>query len=331
MRLTEYEQAVIREIARNQVRPSAVTQALETAGKPIAKLLQLAERVPGVRKIPQTIHRSIEEVLYTTLWTASRTFSEQGVLEEYAHRGIRLSTVQDARGQELSVIDSVADSFKGSNGLLTFASGTFFGAAATLAELSGIGVFGVGALVTADVYSSLTLLSRCTAQVGTAYGYSVEDRGNRLEVLAAMAPSDLSSDEGYLAAKEAALLSIQASAAFLRELPKILAERVGQEALKRMTEREVAKHVQELIAKEAPQLLKIIQRIAVRIGATLTEKELAVVLPFLGAGINGAVNLAFQQTGHTQAKDYFRRRWLGSKYGDEEVLELIREECGRVS
>jgi hypothetical protein len=48
------------------------------------------------------------------------------------------------------------------------------------------------------------------------------------------------------------------------------------------------------------------------------------IIPGLGALINGSINLAFQRMNHTNAKDYFRKLYLDNRYG-KEVVEIAIE------
>src|SRR5438093_1126137 len=82
------------------------------------------------------------------------------------------------------------------------------GGATTLAEGIPGAQLVIPSLILTDVTSSMTLLSRHTCRIATAYGYSSKNAGNFPHLVAAMAPQSETSDEGYLALKTAVITSI---------------------------------------------------------------------------------------------------------------------------
>ena len=89
----------------------------------------------------------------------------------------------------------------------------------------------------------------------------------------------------------------------------------------------------QLLEREAPQMIRLITTVADRLGVTVTQKELGILVPVAGAVLNGSINLAFQQVSHQNAKDYFRRLLLEDRYGDEliavAISSEIAENCAR--
>jgi hypothetical protein len=82
----------------------------------------------------------------------------------------------------------------------------------------------------------------------------------------------------------------------------------------------------QLLEREAPQMIRLITTVAERLGVTVTQKELGILVPVAGAVLNGSINLAFQQVSHQTAKDYFRRLLLEDRYGDELIAVAISSE-----
>ena len=214
----------------------------------------------------------------------------------------------DVRFLDISIMDAVADSYDLSNAAIVGMEGAVMGLATTLCE--GFGQLLIIPVVLADVTLSLVLLSRHICQIATSYGYSSQDYENITHILAALMPRNTSSDEGYLSNKA---LAVEA----MREANKFMAKNQGN----------INK---ELIQNQAPKLIQLINSLVERLGIEITEKELGILVPIVGALLNGGLNIAFQQVGHTTAKDYFRELHLCSKYGDEAVNNAIKDEIKRL-
>jgi len=194
-----------------------------------------------------------------------------------------------------------------SNAILVSLEGVLLGAATTFAQGIPLAQLAIPALVVADVSASMTFLSRHVCQVAASYGYSSFDLVNLPDILAAMAPTSSSSDEGFLAVKSLAVAEIRNASNF------------------------ASKHVGDLLDDMAvPSLVNLIRAVAQKIGVTITEKELGLLVPVAGAVLNGGLNLAFQQTNHTSAKDYFRKLYLINKYGEDNVVNAIQIERKRL-
>ncbi len=316
MKLSSYESNVIDDIARHIIEPSAVATCLALAGKPVEKLLEMARnsKYGALNKIGDKVQSIIEKVFKTTIKMAVKMSSDEKVVAKYQGKGFPIRSHSDIRGDGLDLEhrDTMADRFDYSNAAILGCEGAVMGCAATLAEgIPGAQIL-IPSVVTADVVASMTFLSRHVCQVASAYGYSPNFAANIPHVLAAMAPQTDSSDEGYLMAKAAALEAV-------RDAGKVVAKGGGRQL------------GQRALQKEAPLLIRLIRYVAQRLGLVITQKELGMLVPVAGAGINCLVNVAFQQTGHTAAKDYFRILVLSEKYapanGADCIDKLVR---GRV-
>ena len=306
---TEYEQKVIRQIAVHKVQPHAVQRVLDTVGKPFTKLLQAGRdsNSRAIRGVTERVHGWVEEGLIKTFKAANRITNPDDVTKRYAKRGMKVDDVESLRYLPLSVLDGVADSFNlGSSALLTF-EGALLGGATTLAEGIPGAQLVIPSLILTDVTTSLTLLSRHTCQIATAYGFSSKNPGNVPHLIAAMAPQSEASDEGYMTLKTAVITSISEAGKFLSRSGSVIIDR-------------------QLLEHEAPQMIRLIAYVADRLGVVITEKELGIIVPVAGAVLNSSLNLAFQRLGHQTAKDYFRRLILEDRYGEEIVNFAIGQE-----
>jgi hypothetical protein len=306
---TEYEQRVLREIAVHKVQPNAVQRLLEGVGRPFGKLLQMTRdsNNRAIRGVAERIQGWVEEGLIKTFKAANRLTNQKNVKRRYESRGVKVDTIESLRTVPLNMLDRVADSFRFGNTLLLGAEGALLGSATTMAEGIPGAQLVIPSLILTDITTSLTLLSRHTCQVATAYGYSSKQADNLPHLIAAMAPQTGTGDEGYLALKTAVVTSIRESGQFLSRTASIVIDR-------------------KVLEREAPQMIRLITYVADRLGVVLTEKELGIIVPVAGAVLNSSINIAFQQVGHQTAKDYFRRLLLEERYGQEIVSYAIAEE-----
>ena len=307
---TEYEQQVVRELALHRVQPNAIQRLLEGAGRPVAKLLKSGRESNSraLRGLSEKVHGWIEEGLIKTFRVANKLANTKEISKRYAVRGINVGNdFESLRYMPLSQLDAVADSFRFSSSLLLGLEGALLGGATTMAEGIPGAQLVIPSLILTDITSSMTLLSRHTCRLATAYGYSSRKLENLPHLMAAMAPQSDSSDEGYLALKTAVVTSIRESGQFMARTAGVLLDR-------------------QLLEREAPQMIRLITYVADRLGVVMTQKELGVLVPVAGAVLNSSINVAFQQVGHNTAKDYFRRVILEDRYGEELVSYAIQHE-----
>ncbi|MCD1260700.1 EcsC family protein [Paenibacillus athensensis] len=297
---------IIKEMAQHEAEPGFVQKALQTIGKPIDKLMGYVQSADNkyIKKALQKIDSAIVEALRGTVKMANQLTSEDKVRKEYRKQfGIEVGDIRDIRQLPLKQMDRVADAYEVSNGVLVATEGAVLGIASTLAEGIPFAQLAIPAIVTADVTASMTLMSRHVCQIATSYGYSSYDPLNMPDILSAMAPVATSADEGFLILKAGAVYEIREAGKF------------------------AAKHAGALLDDvAAPQLIALIRAVAQRLGVVITEKELGLLVPIAGAALNGGLNLAFQQTNHTNAKDYFRRLILIDRYGREAVWSALEAE-----
>ena len=307
---TEYEQQVIRELAIHRVQPNAVHRLLEGAGRPMAKLLSLgrSSKSRALRGLADHVHGWIEEGLIKTFRAANRLANTKDISKKYAALGIHVGgDFESLRYMPLSQLDAVADSFRWGSTLLLGVEGALLAGATTMAEGIPGAQLVIPSLILTDVASSMTLLSRHTCRIATAYGYSSKNPANLPHLVAAMAPQSDDSDEGYIALKTAVVTSIRESGQFMARTAGIMLDR-------------------QVVEREAPQMIRLITYVADRLGIIITQKELGILVPIAGAVLNSSINIAFQQVGHQTARDYFRRLLLEDRYGDELVAYAIQKE-----
>src|SRR5436190_8207058 len=315
---TEYERQVLHEIALHRLQPNSIQRILDTLGKPVGKLFQMARdsKVPALKGINDRVQGWVHEGMIKTVQAANRMTGTEEIRRRIAARGIHVADIESMRYLPMSELDAVADSFKLRSRLLLGVEGALLGSATTLVE----GVPGaqliIPSLMLADVTASVTLLSRQTCRLASVYGFSPKSVENLPHVLAALAPQTETADEGYLALKSAVVASIRETSLFTARTAGVMIDR-------------------PLLQREAPQMIRLIAYVAERLGVTITQKELGILVPIAGAVLNSSINMAFQQVSHQTAKDYFRLLLLEERYGDELVavalsaeMESLRSQLG---
>src|SRR5262245_62115576 len=215
---TDYEREVIHEMALHRVQPNAVQRILAGAGTPVQRLLNFGRHSQSraLRGLSDHVHGWIEEGLIKTFRAANKISNTKDITKRYASRGIRIGDdFESLRFMPLSQLDAVADSIRWGSSLLLGAEGALLGSATTLAEGIPGAQLVIPSLMFTDVTSSMTLLSRHTCRIATAYGYSSKRPENLPHLVAAMAPQTETSDEGYIAIKTAVVTSIRESSQFM--------------------------------------------------------------------------------------------------------------------
>ena len=310
---TEYECQVLHEIALHQLHPNTIHRILELLGKPVSKLFRLAResRNPALKGINDRVQGWVHEGMIKTVQMASRMTGTEEIRRRIAFRGIQVADIESMRYLPMSELDAVADSFRLRSRILLGAEGALLGSATTLVE----GVPGaqliIPSLILADVTASIALLSRQACLLAGIYGFSPKSAENLPHVLAALAPQTETADEGYLALKSAVVASIRETTRFTARTAGVVIDR-------------------PLLQREAPEMIRLIASVAERLGVTVTQKELGILVPIAGAVLNSSINMAFQEVSHQCAKDYFRRLLLEDRYGDELVAVAIASEMETV-
>jgi len=310
---TEYERQVLHEIALHRLQPNSIQRILDALGKPVGKLFQFAResRIPVLKGINDRVQGWVQEGMIKTVQAASRMTGTAEIQKRIAARGIHVADMESMRYLPMSELDAVADSFKMRSRILLGVEGALLGSATTLVEGVPGAQFIIPSLMLADVTASVALLSRQTCRLASVYGFSPKAAENLPHVLAALAPQTETADEGYIALKSAVVASIRETSRFTARTAGVMIDR-------------------PLLQREAPQMIRLIAYVAERLGVTITQKELGILVPIAGAVLNSSINMAFQQVSHQTAKDYFRQLLLEDRYGDELVAVAISSEMEAV-
>jgi len=296
-KLSSYEDRAIAEIAIHMIDPSLFHETLALIGKPV----ELALKIP---KVGPTIQKGINLGLKGTISASHLFYGDETILGEYKKNNI-VTTVENISTLDLEAIDKVADSFKSSGKLMVGAEGAILGLAASFSHLlpgSQLAVVGM------DIAASFTFLSRHACCVCLSFGLDPRDPRNLVHILSSMIPLANSTDEGFLAAKLEALAQIRQAADYILKAREAAAS---------------AEMLQKVL--NTPAFVRFLEMIAARLGVAITEKEIAMLVPAVGAVLNGGVNVAFLHYQHQTALDYHRKLYLERKYGEDFIHNEVEK------
>lgn len=140
--------------------------------------------------------------------------------------------------------------------------------------------------ITGDVAASLALLGRAVAEVAVHYGYDPNEPEEEIFLMGVLSYSSASS----LPAKTAALAGLS---------------RLVQQMMRQATWNELHKDI----------LVKVIQTVFTTIGANLTHKRLAQVVPVVGGVLSAGLSYDMLHRAVGDATRLYRVRYLSDKHG----------------
>ena len=162
------------------------------------------------------------------------------------------------------------------------------------------GLFGLpGTLV--EIPVTTTIILRSIFDIAKSEGENIRDVDVKLAVLQVFAlggesKSDDLADTAYYTIRTGMALEINAASQFLKNSGK-------------------------LVDPSAPQIIKVIQKIAARFSIPVTEKAVAQAMPFISAGIGIILNDTFITHFQDMAHAHFTVRRLERKYGADEIKQ----------
>lgn len=271
--------------ARSEVRAwrrddgGALQAALRAVQDKAGSALQWA--TPTVAQ--ETVRNAIEGGLEMVQDASRFTFRTSSVLKKARKEQIDANEVSDLADVSLSALDALSARYHMPNKLLAAGEGGVCGAG------------GIGAAA-ADLPLLLGVAFRGVQQVGTCYGFDMEDPDVRPAVLGIF--------------NVGAGASSAAKARFLVDI------HVAAEAFaKRWTYQQVAERTATGTA--AQTLKRMTRRLPQRIAHKVTKQKLAQALPLIGAAVGGTFNYRFVSRTLTAARMTFRSLYLTRKYRDD--------------
>lgn len=187
-----------------------------------------------------------------------------------------VDNIEELRTKDLQLSDKLA------NNVHNWANGI------AAAEGAATGVFGLGGLIV-DIPSLITMSLRVIHKIGLCYGYdciTLTDKQFIYGILSAAGSNSI---------KEKAV-----SVSTLQAINKTVAKVTWKKMAEKATEN---KFGIEALVLSAKQLAK-------QLGINLTKRKALQSIPFLGAGVGAALNVAFLNDVAWAARRSYQERWL---------------------
>ena len=287
------------------IRPRVISQRLRSfLLAPVAKLVELARKVPGGAAIIRKISSGALGLVALGTSAAESTIRREQIVKAHRKAGNDIERLEDIRDLSLDDIRSVRPHLKVSYCAVTATEGAISSIVASggsVAALVGLGIAsapGVGVVAAAiglDIITFLTSATRLVSHTAAYYGYDTEDPAEDLfaAMVLSQAISPESDDDDFVVEKETSMLVFNK---VMRKLAKRGSmETVGNNAL--------AASVNSLFAA---------------LGARLVGMKMAQILPVVGIIVGVAINTSLIRTIGVTADHLYRERLLIERYGQDD-------------
>lgn len=287
------------------IRPRVISQRLRSfLLAPVAKLVELARKVPGGAAIIRKISSGALGLVELGTSAAESTIRREQIVKAHRKAGNDIERLEDIRDLSLDDIRLVRPHLKVSYCAVTATEGAISSIVASggsVAALVGLGIAsapGVGVVAAAiglDIITFLTSATRLVSHTAAYYGYDTEDPAEDLfaAMVLSQAISPESDDDDFVVEKETSMLVFNK---VMRKLAKRGSmETVGNNAL--------AASVNSLFAA---------------LGARLVGMKMAQILPVVGIIVGVAINASLIRTIGVTADHLYRERLLIERYGQDD-------------
>ncbi len=284
--------------------PFTVTLTRRLTGK-VRAVMNLAAHVAPVRgpALADRLQGAVRDMIVRSLEQAATARQYAKVEQTIRNLGGAATTAGEIRLLPLQVKDETARLMARGQTLAVSAEGAAAGFAASLFEvIPGLQAWVIPTIL-ADLYATLTLMSQNAVQIGYSYGYSMQNPEDLPHILVAMAPVE--EDAQIVEAKVAAHLA-------MRSAGSMLARTAGEQLTLRFA------------AGASPAVAQLLDVLAARLALIFAEKEMTVLIPFVGAAIQGSVNASFAKASYHGARRYFQKLHMIDRYGEDYMLQQAR-------
>jgi hypothetical protein len=283
--------------------PAPVRKGVEQAGKLASKGWAAA---PGSAQINEIVGQVVAGGSQALADAVASSLQRDRILHAARGAGAEVTALSDLRSLDLRIIDEILPRLNlryAATSAATGAASGFVagGGTAAIAGTAGVaaapGAAAVGGALAADVVATVGLAARVVTHYAGYYGYDTREEHEKAVLLTVIGVAVA----GDGLAKQAALLHV-------RKVAMMVARRA---AWKELGEEGVVKLVQILFT---------------RLGASLTKVKLAQALPVVGTVAGAALNYSLMRKVGTAASFMYRERFLIEKYGldaDEPVPDLL--------
>jgi EcsC protein family len=285
--LTPYEKRVRAEIDqwRNE-KDSLLTNTLNTISTPVEWLYK--------NVVPNNLNETLEKAVMGAFGmlnnAAQWTYSDNQIIKKAQKLGLDVRDYKELREYDIEKLDQLAQQYFMQNHLLAAIEG------------AGCGLGGL-TLIAADVPLLFTISFRAVQQIGSSYGFEMDNPDMLLVVMNVFNAGSA----GSSAAKISALADMHiAAAAFAKGGKKWTYNRIAAQ-----TQTGVLAKLLKERTKYLPQ----------QIAKHITKRKIGQVIPLVGALVGGGFNYWFLQSTTRAAYMIFRDMYLVQKYGTSEDIQ----------
>ena len=275
--MTPYELKVRKEIEDwKSQKDGPVTKALNVTGKPIEWFYE--KIVPG--SVQKTVSKAVIGFIEMLKDAAQWTYQDKNIVKEARKIGIKIDHHRQLREHDIEKLDQIAKRYFNSNKIIGALEG------------AGCGLGGL-ALIAADIPLLFTVSFRAVQQIGSSYGFDMEDPEMFPVVMSVFNAGATASE----AAKTAALADMRVAAiAFSKSW-----------TYKKVAERTQTGVVTQLLKEKTKRLPRDIAN-------SITKRKLTQVIPLVGSAIGAGFNYWFLSNTVRASYMIFRDMHLSMKY-----------------
>tara|TARA_R110002050_G_scaffold65444_1_gene141707 strand:- start:1075 stop:1926 length:852 start_codon:yes stop_codon:yes gene_type:complete len=282
MGYTNYEKGVQQEIEHwKNEKEGGLSKFLTTISKPFVWLYDNV--IPN--SVDKTISKAVLGFLEMLRDFSFWTYSNSDFIKEAKKIDIQIVDYRDLKNEDLETCDRIARRYFNSNKIIALLEGL------------GCGLGGF-ALIVADIPALFTISFRAVQQIGSSYGFDMEDPDMFPVVMSVFNAGSAASST----AKAAALADMRIAA---------------KAYAKNWTYKKVAQRTQTgIIANLLKQRTKNLPK---DIANNVTKRKLSQTIPVFGAAIGAGFNYWFLSSTVRSAYMIFRDMYITRKYQVEEV------------
>ncbi len=275
MMLSPYEQKAVQEIKNWELaKPGLVMKTIDALGRPVTAIL---ENVP--RPLRATAEKAVMGFMEMLKDLSYWTYSEKKIIKKGKKHGLNITAISDLVDQDLEQLDRLAQRH--------FTAGKIIAAC----EGAGCGMGGLG-LIAADIPVLMGIIFRSIQQIGSCYGFSMQDPA-MLPVVMSIYNAG-SSDSA--AVKSAVLADMQIAAAAM----------AGKTAYFKAA----TKTKTSLVVKF---LERSVGSFPAQIAQNISKRKLGQLIPVFGAVIGAGFNYWLMSSTVTSAYMIFRKLHIERK------------------
>ena len=283
---TAYEKRVLQEIKDWELaKPGLIIKTIDAIGKPVSVIM---ENIP--RSVRITVEKAVLGFMEMLKDFSYWTYSDKRIIKKANDAGLNIHSITDLAGQDIEKLDRIAHSFFNSNKIIAALEG------------AGCGLGGLG-LIAADIPVLMGIGFRSIQQIGSSYGFNMQDPAMLPVVMSVYTAGSCSS----VAVKSTVLTDMHIAAASL----------AGKTA-----------YVKAAARTQTSLFVNFIERstgsFPAQVAENLSKRKLSQLIPVVGAVIGAGFNYWLISSTMTSAYMIFRKLYFERKNSTVTDLPVIR-------